>query len=210
MPRDYANQKKANQKKANQRKASQKKAPQAKARANSKLPARNRRNNTGEGVQWGTFGSGMIVGILCTLAAAFLPSQFPGLGPTHNAPDQSSAAQQATGPKTNFEFFDRLPTDEVAIQRGTYKDLRPKKITQTMEYLLQAVSFRKSEDAERLRARLLLSGMDAFTERTSVNGSVWYRVLVGPFSNKTELNRAQTRLREQNLNPLPITRPLPG
>jgi hypothetical protein len=195
MPRDYSR---------------QKKAPQKKARAKSKPAGRNRRNNAHEGVQWGTFGSGMIVGILCTLAAAFLPSQFPGLGPTHNAPDQPSGGQQALSPKTNFEFFDRLPADKVAIQRDTYEDLRPQKITQTMEYLLQAVSFRKAEDAERLRARLLLSGMEAFTERTSVNGSVWYRVLVGPFPNKTELNRAQTKLREQNLNPLPITRPLPG
>ena len=152
----------------------------------------------------------MIFGILCTLAAAFLPSQFPGMGPTHNAPDQLNRVQQQVSPKTNFEFFDRLPADEIAIQRNTYEDLRPTKKVEAVEYLLQAVSFRKSEDAERLRARLLLSGMDAFTERTSVNGSVWYRVLVGPFPNKTELNRAQTRLREQNLNPLPIRRPLSG
>jgi len=195
MPRDYAN---------------QKKTPQKKARAKKKPATRNRRNANTEGIQWGTFGGGMIVGILCTLAAAFLPSQFPGMSPTHNAPDQLTRAKQAVSPKTNFEFFDRLPADEVAIQRGTYEDLRPTKDVEPVEYLLQAVSFRKSEDAERLRARLLLSGMEAFTERTSVNGSVWYRVLVGPFPGKTELNRAQTRLREQNLNPLPIRRPLSG
>jgi len=200
MPRDYANQKKA----------PQKRAPQKKPRAKKKPVTRNRRSGQNDGIQWGTFGAGMIFGILCTLAAAFLPSQFPGMGPTHNAPDQLNGAPQEVSPKTNFEFFDRLPKDEVAIQRGTYEDLRPTKNIEPVEYLLQAVSFRKSEDAERLRARLLLSGMQAFTERTSVNGSVWYRVLVGPFPSQTELNRAQTRLREQNLNPLPIRRPLSG
>jgi len=200
MPRDYANQKKAPQKKASEKKT----------RAKNKPAQRNRRSEQSEGVQWGTFGGGMIAGILCTLAAAFLPSQFPGMGPTHNAPEQYADPKQRVGPKTNFEFFDRLPADEVAIQRGIYQDLRPTTTREKVEYLLQAVSFRKSEDAERLRARLLLSGMEAFTERTSVNGSIWYRVLVGPFSNKTELNRAQTRLREQNLNPLPIQRPLPA
>ena len=195
MPRDYAN---------------QKKTPQKKARAQKKPAPRNRRKSHDESIQWGTFGGGMIFGILCTLAAAFLPSQFPGMGPTHNGPDQLKRVHQQVSPKTNFEFFDRLPADEIAIQRNTYEDLRPTKKVKAVEYLLQAVSFRKSEDAERLRARLLLSGMDAFTERTSVNGSIWYRVLVGPFPNKTELNRAQTRLREQNLNPLPIQRPLSG
>ncbi|MBV1906536.1 MAG: SPOR domain-containing protein [Pseudomonadales bacterium] len=189
-------------------------AKQHKPRAKKK----SRKQSQPSGVQWGTFGTGMIVGILCTLAAAFLPAQIPGSNPAPpsisgentNTNNLTQRADNKTNLTPEFEFFHRLPVDEVPIQKGTYEALRPEQEEHSSEYLLQAVSFRNPDDASRVRAKLLLLGLNAHTERTSINGSAWYRVLVGPFSNRTALNRAQTKLREENLNPLPIKRQLSG
>lgn len=66
-----------------------------------------------------------------------------------------------------------------------------KEVTQ---FYLQAGSFPEREKAEAVRARLLLTGQSVHIEPGQVANKTWYRVLVGPFSSREELNRAQTQL----------------
>lgn len=66
-------------------------------------------------------------------------------------------------------------------------------------FTLQAASFRSANDANRLRAELLLMDIPASTSSSSLADGVWYRVTVGPFTNKAEAERAMTRLREQKI-----------
>jgi cell division protein FtsN len=67
-------------------------------------------------------------------------------------------------------------------------------------FTLQAASFRSPDDANRLRAALLLMDLPASTTSSALADGVWYRVTVGPFSSRAEAERAMTRMREQNIS----------
>lgn len=62
------------------------------------------------------------------------------------------------------------------------------------QYFLQAGSFRQSSDADRVRAQLLLLGQSARVESSKVNDQLWHRVLIGPFSDRAQLEQAQKEL----------------
>ena len=64
----------------------------------------------------------------------------------------------------------------------------------TTQFYLQAGSFRKKEDAERVRAQIILLGQSVNVESGTVKEDTWYRVLVGPFSNREQLTVAQKQL----------------
>ena len=110
--------------------------------------------------------------------------------------------------KDKFDFYTLLPDSEVTPTQvdayiSTPKD--PKKKTNT---LLQAGSFRKMKDANRLRARLVLLNMDnVVAEKTvSSSGSVWFRVRIGPFSNRSTLNKAEDILAQQGIESIRINK----
>jgi cell division protein FtsN len=67
-------------------------------------------------------------------------------------------------------------------------------------FMLQAASFRSRDDAERLRAALLLLDLPASTTTSSLPSGVWHRVTVGPFHSRAQAERALTRLREHNID----------
>jgi cell division protein FtsN len=61
-------------------------------------------------------------------------------------------------------------------------------------FFLQAGSFRKQADAEKVRAQIILLGQTSTVESGMVKDETWYRVLVGPFSNREQLTTAQKQL----------------
>ncbi len=61
-------------------------------------------------------------------------------------------------------------------------------------YYLQAGAFRAANDAEAMRARVLMLGFSAHVEAANVNGSTVHRVRVGPFKGLDEMNKARSRL----------------
>lgn len=74
-----------------------------------------------------------------------------------------------------------------------------KEVTQ---FYLQAGSFPEREKAEGVRAKLLLTGQSVHIEAGQVAGRTWYRVLVGPFTSREELNRAQNQLSQNGFSNL--------
>jgi cell division protein FtsN len=67
-------------------------------------------------------------------------------------------------------------------------------------YFLQAGAFRSQTDAESLRGKLALIGVEAkVSERPSENG-VLYRVRVGPFSQLDAMNRVRTKLSDNGVD----------
>ncbi|MBV4460742.1 SPOR domain-containing protein [Pseudomonas sp. COR58] len=61
-------------------------------------------------------------------------------------------------------------------------------------FFLQAGSFRKEADADKVRAQIILLGQAVSVESGTVKDETWYRVLVGPFSNREQLTTAQKQL----------------
>ena len=62
------------------------------------------------------------------------------------------------------------------------------------KFFLQAGSFRKQADADKVRAQIILLGQAVQVESGTVKDEIWYRVLVGPYSNREQLTIAQKQL----------------
>lgn len=66
-------------------------------------------------------------------------------------------------------------------------------------YYLQVGSFKVLEDAETLRARIILMGMPVEVRRAEVNGVQFNRVRVGPFARIDDMNKTRARLGEEKI-----------
>lgn len=64
----------------------------------------------------------------------------------------------------------------------------------TSQFFLQAGSFRRKEDADSLRAQIILLGQSVKVESGTVREETWHRVLVGPFASREQLGQAQKSL----------------
>ncbi|MFT5721428.1 MAG: cell division protein FtsN [Motiliproteus sp.] len=106
-----------------------------------------------------------------------------------------------------YDFYKLLPDSEVTPAVVDAYVSTPRSAADYSNHLLQAGSFRHAEDAERLRARLLLSGMPNVTKSrvVSSSGTVWYRVRIGPFPSRSKLSKAYDQLVRMNLQPMELT-----
>lgn len=66
-------------------------------------------------------------------------------------------------------------------------------------YYLQAGSFKVLEDAETLRARIILMGLPVEIQRAEVNGAQFNRVRVGPYLRIDDMNKTRARLGEEKI-----------
>ncbi|WPC05562.1 SPOR domain-containing protein [Pseudomonas benzenivorans] len=64
----------------------------------------------------------------------------------------------------------------------------------TTQLFLQAGSFRRKDDAESLRAQIILLGQNVRVESGTVREEVWHRVLIGPFADRQQLAQSQKTL----------------
>ncbi|MDO8697481.1 MAG: SPOR domain-containing protein [Pseudomonas sp.] len=62
------------------------------------------------------------------------------------------------------------------------------------QFFLQAGSFRKQADADKVRAQIIMLGQSVQVESGKVREETWYRVLVGPFASREQLTQAQKSL----------------
>lgn len=80
-----------------------------------------------------------------------------------------------------------------------------KQVEQPGTYLLQAGSFRSRQQADQLRARLGLLGLETSVQTVKVDDKqAWHRVRVGPFSNLDELNDVRVLLRNNGIDAILI------
>ena len=119
------------------------------------------------------------------------------------APDSNKQAD-----KSNFDFYNLLPESQVQPQAVDAYKSTPKDPNKKTNTLLQAGSFRHLKDAERMRAKLILLNLpNVITEKTTASsGTIWYRVRLGPFANRSMLNKAEDTLAQNNIAPLRINR----
>lgn len=110
---------------------------------------------------------------------------------------------------TRFEFYTLLPEREVIVPvEEQQTDDKPQ---QQLIYILQAGSFKNAEDADRLRAKLILLGLDTKVEAVSGKGNdTWHRVQVGPFTSRSKLAKARSTLINNNIETLLLKRKVEG
>jgi cell division protein FtsN len=123
--------------------------------------------------------------------------------PTTSQPSEPVAGkpEQKTEQAPKFKFYDMLPDSEVVPP--TVEEYTPSPATQDFRYLVQAGSFRTSEDAERQRAQIAFQGLQTkVSQITTDEGKTWYRVNVGPFDSRSQMNSAVDKLVGINIQPL--------
>ncbi|MFQ5644237.1 MAG: SPOR domain-containing protein [Thiogranum sp.] len=141
-----------------------------------------------------TFGADMTLDIPAERAAPVAPR-------AHKEP--------APAPKPRFDFYNLLPEMEVVVPeeeiRGTPTQEGVKRVEKPGTYLLQAGSFRSRKQADQLRAKLALLGMETRIQTVSVNNKqTWHRVRVGPFNNLRDLNQARSLLKKNGIDAILI------
>lgn len=124
------------------------------------------------------------------------------------APSESTKQPAAVpaAPKPRFDFYTILPEREVVIpeQEITGKaQAGVRQVEAPGTYLLQAGSFRTLQQADQLKAKLALLGLQAGIQTVIISErETWHRVRVGPFKDLAALNRARALLKENNIDAL--------
>jgi cell division protein FtsN len=111
------------------------------------------------------------------------------------------------GSPSKYVFYDQLPKFEVVVPEKE-KDVRPDSRsapeTRRGTYVLQAGSYKNFADADHVRAKLALRGVESKVQKVTVDNDTWLRIRIGPVSKLDELNRLRTILRQVDVDVLVI------
>jgi cell division protein FtsN len=156
---------------------------------------------------------GLVLGLGIALGVAWyinkMPTPFqPKTPPAKSdpakaaAPDparlQDKTAKPAADDKPRFDFYKILPGVE---EPATDQQLRETKAAAKESFYLQAGAFQNAPDADNLKARLALIGVQASIQTTTLpDRGVWHRVRLGPYGNVEELNRTRDTLKKNGID----------
>jgi cell division protein FtsN len=114
-------------------------------------------------------------------------------------------------PKQHFEFYKELTdksdntvhSNQKAVQKAPVAAAKqapiPSPSASKENYFLQAGSFQKVEEAEKLKAKLALSGYEATLQTVTIpDKGVWHRVRLGPY-NSNEAGKTIAALRQNGI-----------
>lgn len=162
---------------------------------------------------------GLVVGVVAAAGVVWylnktpLPFQAKGGKP---AAEKNGEARQAAVPvvpeplpgkpgdkvqeKPRFEFYKILPGAEEPVPQAAPKSA-PVAPAPTGEALfLQAGAFQKPADADNLKARLALMGVEASVQQVTLpEKGVMHRVRIGPYANPDEMAKTRTLLAQNGI-----------
>ncbi len=119
------------------------------------------------------------------------------------APSQATASQNAKGPepKTRLDFYTILPGKEEVVPDKDVSRAAPSSGISRVVYYVQAGAFQNAADADNLKARLALAGLEAQIQTATLpDKSVWHRVRMGPYSNAQDLEKVRAALKENKID----------
>ncbi|MCC6302047.1 MAG: SPOR domain-containing protein [Gammaproteobacteria bacterium] len=182
-----------------------------------KPAARRRRRNARSKAspRWWWLLGGLIAGFLGGYTVYFIGTQAAPEEPAQVAQKPAAPAPK-TAPskpavtedkdareKARFDFYTLLPEMEVKISKDALDAARggnPRKAESAGPYVLQVGSFRSYGEADNLKARLALIGVQASIQTVIISDDdTWYRVRVGPYKGLKDLEQARTNLQRNNI-----------
>jgi cell division protein FtsN len=103
------------------------------------------------------------------------------------------------GGKPRFDFYKILPGSEEAVTDKEFK--RPAETSKVKDvYFLQVAAFQNPSDADNMKARLALAGIETQIQTATLpDGKVWHRVRLGPFSAQEEINKSRAMLKDNQI-----------
>lgn len=165
----------------------------------------------------GSLFAGILIGLVLGLAVALgvawyinkMPTPFQPKAPAAKSEPQKAAASDpvktpdktarpADEAKPRFDFYKILPGVE---EPATDQQLRETKAAARESFYLQAGAFQNAPDADNLKARLALIGVQASIQTTTLpDRGVWHRVRLGPYGSVEELNRTRDTLKKNGID----------
>lgn len=161
---------------------------------------------------------GLFVGLAIALAVAVLvnimPSPFVDKNKAADKPVQESippvkdsgkvadASDSKATDKPRFDFYTILPGSEEAVTDKQLKQAAQQAVPGSAKetYFLQVGSFQKEADADNLKAKLALLGVETSIQTATLpEKGIWHRVRVGPYSKIDDLNRARATLAQNGM-----------
>jgi cell division protein FtsN len=136
--------------------------------------------------------------------------------PKQAAPVTTEKSTATPDGKPRFEFYKVLtdkpnatpvapakPADKPKpVERSQHSD---SKVAIFAPQILQTGSFSSVNDAEKLKARLALLGLEANIQTATIpDKGVWYRVRLGPYKNPDDLSRTSNFLKQNGVDSTPM------
>lgn len=122
---------------------------------------------------------------------------------TVNPKNSPAKHQNKKSAEPYFNFYTILAETEVIVADYEIKTRsREEKFgkTKTSKYLLQVGSFRKFSEADKLRAKLALMGIESKVEKTNIGNVLWNRVRIGPYSRSSSISAIKKRLKKNGID----------
>lgn len=127
-------------------------------------------------------------------ARAVVNQPIPPAASTGSTPDNTA--------KPRFDFYNILPGNEdpAAIKDVEPAPQDPEAPAKQEQYYLQLGSFQSETEADNLKAKLALLGVEARIETAEVpDKGLFHRVRVGPYASTADLNRVRDQLNQNGV-----------
>ncbi len=173
----------------------------------------NRNASTGGLWRWMLITALIIAFVVFLVYLSTGPKQIPQISQTMQGkagveiiatPNEAKKPEITPGPKSpQFDFYTILPDKEVVVPEYEIKTrTREERVGKAKEthYIMQAGSFKTFKEAERLRAKLALMGIESKVQKAKVGSVNWYRVKMGPFTRTASVNSIRSRLRQNGID----------
>jgi cell division protein FtsN len=161
--------------------------------------------------------AGILIGLAVGLAVAIGVALYINFSPKPFAsrdklPQESAKAQAKPAPaedagkkdkpadKPRFDFYTILPGSEEPVSEKEIKRAAKQVGTVKESYFLQVGSFQAAAEADNMKARLALLGLEAVIQTADIpDKGVWHRVRIGPFTNIEDMNRSRALLAQNDI-----------
>lgn len=156
---------------------------------------------------------GLVLGLaVATVAAIYVTNapvpflskaQSQRATPPHADQKLADAAKTGAAEKPKFDFYKILPGQEEPVSDRELKSAAAKQAPGAPRdvYFVQAGAFQNPADADNLKARLALMGLQASVEPANLpDKGTWYRVRLGPYTQLDEINRVRQTLAQNSID----------
>lgn len=152
---------------------------------------------------WLLLGGGLLVGIGSVLVFNMAKEVEWASWSGQTRSLKTTPAKPAETPR--FDFYTILPNQEVVVpdpEPLAKKEPDDKVVKPGGVYYLQVGSFRNLDEANGMRARVILLGTEASIQSVAIDHDTWHRVRVGPYEDVARLREVRQRLRDNRIETL--------
>jgi cell division protein FtsN len=122
---------------------------------------------------------------------------------TQRAETPAQKRPEAIVAKPKLDFYTVLPEVETVLPDRNRAKSKTERAEEGVRYILQAGSFASFQDADQLKAKLALQGLQAQIQKVTIEGrGDYHRVRLGPYGRVEELDSASQQLSKLGLKPI--------